>query len=209
MQAEVIAAIITACAVAIGWVVAHVSTSKRERAKQELEAAIRFTERQLEELYGPLEFLRLEGQRTFKDLLDTLGRRRVFNGTELLPDAEREIWLFWAERDFMPRNEKIQQLLATNAHLIEGDQIPEAVQRFLEHHNSWRLQHLRWKEQKVDYPLHSKIDWPIEFDEHISSTFRLLKQRQTAYLARRAQYFESACGELSSTQKARCLLTRW
>src|SRR5215211_7607669 len=180
--ATILAASIAAGAAVIGWMVTHWLTDTRERRKQRLEAALRYTERQLEELYGPLAFLRLVGSQTFRDLLASLGRHYVFRAGEPLTADDRRTWLFWVENDLLPRNEKMKKLLAEKTHLIEGGRVPDSFLRFLDHHNSWSINHQRWKQEGVEYPLRSKINFPSGFNDDILSTFELLKARHAAYL---------------------------
>ena len=47
-----------------------------------------------------------------------------------------------AENDFLPRNEKINELVATKAYLIEGSQVPESWLAFLDHANSWNMNYI-------------------------------------------------------------------
>ena len=113
---------------------------------------------------GPLAFLLIEGRRTFKDLLSIFGRKYVFVEGEEITEEEFETWMFWAENDFMPRNDKIKSLLMDKTHFIEGDAIPDSYITFLDHCNSWHIHHLRWTEkEKKEYNWRSKIDWPKKF----------------------------------------------
>jgi hypothetical protein len=72
--AAAVGATIAAAVAIVGWVVNHVLTGARDRYNQRLSASLRHTERQLEELYGPLAFLVLEGRRNYSDLLERLER---------------------------------------------------------------------------------------------------------------------------------------
>jgi len=175
-------ALIGAAVTALGWLMSHVLAQRREQTKAQKQAALDHVERQLEELYGPLTFALYEGRRTFKDLLDHLGRRFVFEGDRPLPKEELETWLFWAEKDFLPRNERIQQLLMSKTHLIDGAVFPKSYVQFLDHHSSWAINHLRWKEQGVAYAWRSKINWPFEFENDVIETFERLKKRHAALL---------------------------
>jgi len=178
LQIAVIAGVITAA----GWLVTHTLQQARDRQKERRESLLRFTERQLEELYGPVAFLVIEGRRTFEDLLDGLGRRYIFAAGQSLPPVELRTWLFWVENDFMPRNQKIKELLAAKTHLIEGPTIPASFLRALDHYNSWAINHLRWQKEQIPYSFHSKINWPPEFGEEVLATFNALKRRHTALI---------------------------
>jgi hypothetical protein len=183
MDKTLLIAVITGSVTAIGWVVNYILSSLQESRKQRLTALLKHTEQQLEQLYGPLAFLIIEGQRTFKDLLDSLGRNFVFSADIPLPPHELKMWFFWAENDLMPRNEKIKELLMTHTHLIESDHIPESYVRFLDHHHSWTVSHLRYKKDGVEYSWHSKINWPQEFSTEVLETFRTLKARHSMLIS--------------------------
>ena len=182
MNPVLVVAIIATSATLLGWLVTHILTVYRDRHHQRLAASLKYAERQLEELYGPLAFLILEGQRTFKDLMEVLGRDYVFDENDFISEEDLKIWLFWVENDFFPRNEKIQQLIIAKTPLIHGDKMPQSFLRFLEHHNSWKIDHLRWQKEGVKYSWHSKINWPQDFEEEVINTFSALKTSHSKVL---------------------------
>ena len=184
MEPPVVVAIIAGSVTAIGWLVNHILTDRREQEKRQTEALSGYVEKQLEELYGPLAFLLYEGRRTFQDLLDTLGRRYVFMNEKPLSEKDLKIWLFWAEHSFLPKNEEIKKLLVSKTHLIEGARFPESYVAFLDHHNSWFIQHQRWKEEGIQYSWHSKINWPVEFEQDGIKTFEALKAKHSTLLGK-------------------------
>jgi len=165
-----------------GWLINHILQSHRELKAKKREALLQYTQKQLEELYGPLAFLIIEGRRTFKDLLEVFGRKYVFVDDKPLSKEEFKIWMFWAENDFLPRNEKIKSLLMSKTHLIEGEEIPESYITFLDHCNSWQINHLRWKKENVEYSWRSKIDWPKEFSKDVLDTFKTLRRRHASLI---------------------------
>lgn len=182
MDTPLLVATIAASISIVGWIINHILSGYRDRHNHQLVASIKFTERQLEELYGPLNFLILEGRRTFLDLLELLGRNHVFLRNKPLSEEELKLWLFWVENDFLLRNKKIKNLLMTKTHLIEGTEMPSSYISFLDHYNSWNINHLRWQKEGIEYSWHSKINWPKEFDEDIISTFKKLKHRHSKFL---------------------------
>jgi hypothetical protein len=184
METPVIIALIGATGTALGWLATHVFSQSRDRVKAQNEAALRYIERQLEELYGPLTFYIREGRREFLDLLDNLGRDYVFPKHDHLPDDELKMWLFWAENAFIPRNQKIQQLLMKNTHLIDGSDFPDSYIDFLDHHNSWEINHLLWKNEGVPYSWRSKINWPESFERDILCSFAKLKRQHSDLLGK-------------------------
>ena len=182
MDAPILVATISATVTILGWLITHILTGYRDRKTKELSAQMKFTERQLEELYGPLAFLIWDGKRTFEDLLEILGRNYVFPPSGIITEDELKTWLFWLDNYFFPKNERIKDLLMTKTHLIEGAEMPASYLDFLEHHNSWYLNHLRWKKEGIKYSWRSKINAPHDFEEEIIDTFKRLKARHTKAL---------------------------
>jgi hypothetical protein len=177
MEPAITVAVIAAVVSGVGWVVNYILSSRSERQRVRLASKLAHIQKQLELLYGPLAFLVLEGKRTFDDLLEKLGRRYIFaTPSSELPAAELDLWLFWVDYDLMPRNLEIKNSLATHADLIVGPRLPASYIRFLDHHNSWYMEHQRWKEQQIPYTWHSKINWPHDFEDEVLSTFSKLME---------------------------------
>jgi hypothetical protein len=187
MSPAVTAALIAAIGAAIGWFANHWLTARREESRRRVEAQLKFVERQIEELYGPLAAALYEGRRAFEDLLQSLGRDRVFHDDRPLPPDELKTWLFWAETEFLPRNEQIKLLLKSKAHLVEGSSLPASYISFFDHCNSWSIHHRRWKEDGTEYSWRSKINWPADFEDEALATFQTLKSRHAALLGALAE----------------------
>ena len=184
MSTAVVVAVVAGLLTAVGWVVNYVLSGRSERRRRREDALLAHTGRQLEELYGPLAFLVIEGKQTFRDLLATLGRTHVFGADGKLSDEDLKTWLFWVDNDLLPRNDEIKRILMAKTHLIAGGEISPDTIAFLDHHNSWKINHLRWKTEGVPYSWHSKVDWPSQFEDEILATFRLLKARYATILGR-------------------------
>jgi len=147
---------------AIGWVANYIFSTAADKYRQRLISQLEFTKQQLEELYGPLAFLVLEGNQSFRDLLEVLGRNYVFENDSISED-DLKTWLFWVENDFFLRHKKIRDLLSSKTHLIEGEKVPPSVLAYLNHIQSWIINHERWQKQGVAYAWHSKVGYPSEF----------------------------------------------
>src|SRR5258708_37395472 len=169
-------AIFGAVVTAIGWLITHILTTSAESRRERMISQVECTKQQLEELYGPLTFLILEGDQTFQDFNAALGWKEDPPEGYVLSEQERQTVFFWVENDFFPRNKKIQELLSSKTHLIEGEGVPESFLIFIEHYNSWSIKHLRWQKQGVEYGWHSNIPWPMNFNEDVLSTFSRLKK---------------------------------
>ncbi len=178
MDATFLIALIGAIVTALGWLVTHLLSTSSEERRQKLIFQTRFMRRQLDELYGPLTFLLLEGRQTFQALAETLGRDQLKDeDVDSFSEPELKAWLFWVDEDFFPRNEKIKKLLSKKTHLIEGGEVPKSYLMFLDHHNSWKISHDRWLKQGITYGWHSKINWPDQFEKDVLCTFNELKKR--------------------------------
>src|SRR6266852_796491 len=177
MDVTLAVALLGAGLTALGWLITNILSTSAERRRQRLIFQMEFTKQQLEELYGPLTFLILEGQQSFQDFTAALGWTEEPPEDKVLSEQEHQTVFFWVEYDFFPRNKKIQELLSSKTHLIEGERVPESFLTFLDHYNSWYIRHLRWQKQGIEYGWRSKIPWPISFDEEVKSTFRRLKKR--------------------------------
>jgi hypothetical protein len=183
MDVALIVASITAAVSIAGWAVNHILTTRRETRNSQRAAYLKYVERQLEELYGPLAILVAEGSQAFRDLLGSLGRNYVFRGDAPLPPDEWKTWMFWVENEFLPRSAKIKDLLMTKAHLVEGNMVPTSYLRFLDHYNSWSINHSRWQREGVEYSWRSRINYPGEFSTEIMATLQSLKSRHAELVA--------------------------
>lgn len=184
MDTALMIAILGAVVTAVGWLVTHILSTSTERHHQRLIAQIEYTRQQLEELYGPLAFLILEGEQSFRDLIEILGTNYVFSVDDFIEEDTLKTWLFWVENDFFPRHQKIVDLLSSKTHLIEGASVPKSFLAFLNHQHSWKISHERWQKQQVTYSWHSKVDYPREFDREVLSTFESLKKRHSMLIGK-------------------------
>jgi hypothetical protein len=187
MDVALIATLIAATVSIIGWIVNYLLTGKAERQRQRLSASLEHIEKQLEELYGPLAFWVMDGKDSYADLLGVLGRDEVFIDDKELTPGELKAWLFWIENDIFPRHERIQTLLSTKTHLIEGDKVPQSYLDFLKYFNSWRMSHLRWKKEGKKYSWQSRLDPSEDFAEDVISTFEKLKVRHSQLLGKTSE----------------------
>ena len=182
MNTALIVAILGAVVTALGWLITNILSTSTERRRQRLMARIDFTRQQLEELYGPLAFLVLEGEQSEQDLREVL-KSDIFL-KEKIEEDELATWLFWVENDFFPRHQKIVELLSSKTHLIEGESIPKSFLEFLSHSHSWKLKHERWQKQGVAYSWCSKLRYPIEFNKEVLSTFEYLKKHHSILIGK-------------------------
>jgi hypothetical protein len=186
---------------AAGWFVTSGLQSVREARNSRVTSVISYTERQLEQLYGPLMALLVEGEQAWKECLRALGRdpddlknaEREFSDAlsgkhdqPPLTEEQLKTWIFWIENAFFPRNDRIATLISDNAHLVEGvtgePGLPASYRQFLAHHNTWRLRHKQWRKQKTPYSWCWTVPWPEPFNVEVVETFGALKERHNEYL---------------------------
>lgn len=130
-------------------------------------AALRWTERQIRELYEPL--VKLNAQ----------GLSAVRGYTRLNPDdADQVRWKVWAERSFLPRNEETRRTVAAGFALVDGEAPPEPFLVFLEHQISWAQRHLRWQKEGGDYAWGSRTNWPVDFSKDVEAAYQALLDRR-------------------------------
>jgi hypothetical protein len=204
MSTPLTVALIGAALTAVGWLVTSGLQSLRDSRSQKINALLTYTQKQLEELYGPLSALIVESEGAYQDSLDALRRSEEdlqaafpdaqgqIRGTQL-SEEERETWLFWIEHSFFPRNESIKELIATKAYLIEvplmdgGEQpaLPDSYRAFLRHYLQWRMNHERWKEAKPPYGSYPTTPWPRQFDSDVKAAFKSLRLRHNKLLRER------------------------
>lgn len=135
-------------------------------------AAIRWTERQIKELYEPLLQLNARGLAAVKGYQKTSG-----------DDTEQARWKVWAEREFLPRNAETAELLGARFGLIEGEGPSDGIRAFLLHQHSWALRHAFWKEHGGDYDWGSRTNWPVAFSMECESAYQVLLDRRARLVA--------------------------
>lgn len=179
---------------AAGWFITHHLASKAEGNRQvrahqfgleheKLTYQLDFVRQQLDELYGPLALLVVEGEQTFHALAETLGKPDLVDkDVDSFTPEELEVWFFWVETEFFPRHEKMKDLMTHKLHLIADNEIPQTFIQFLDHHNSWKMHHDRWLKKEIPYKWHSTINWPIQFNKEVIATFSALKVYQATLM---------------------------
>jgi hypothetical protein len=142
------------------------AAAKRRHAAllaQDKAAAVRWVERQIQELYAPL--VRLNAQ----------GLAAVRGYTRLNPDDLDQVrWKVWAEREFLPRNQETLRVLASGFALLEGEGPSDSVRAFLVHQHSWAMRHLRWQKEKGAYAWGGRTNWPVDFSKEVEASYQKL-----------------------------------
>jgi hypothetical protein len=74
MDTTITIAVLGALISVIGWITNYILSTMAERRRQRLLTQIEFTKQQLEELYGPLVFLVVEGKYSFSEAMQTIAQ---------------------------------------------------------------------------------------------------------------------------------------
>lgn len=139
----------------------HAALLAKDRA-----AAVRWTERQIRELYQPLVQLNARGLAAVKGY------------TKLnADDGDQARWKVWAEREFLPRNAETEEVLRSNFGLLE-DGPTDAVRAFILHQYSWQARHAEWKDRGGDYEWGSRTNWPVAFSMECEAAYQKLLDRR-------------------------------
>jgi hypothetical protein len=133
-------------------------------------------ERQLNELYRPLLALVQESHASVQDFMKSkLGRDWIF---PLENDREVALWLEKAEGDLMPRNERMCALIRSKRDLVDGPDLPPNWKALLEHQDSWRALHEKWKKEHLRYDWHSPTSFPKRLESELEASIQLLEKRR-------------------------------
>lgn len=126
-------------------------------------AELEYRAKQLEEFYGPI-YSYLESNKVIYPLW--------LNGK--LKEVNYEII-----KMFKTQNDRINDIIANKAHLIDGDKMPEEFTAFVTSSKIWNLYCIR--EEEPYFPDHvanlPEAKWPVRFEEHIHSKTIELKHR--------------------------------
>lgn len=137
-------------------------------------------ERQLSELYKPLLVLVQESHASVQDFMKTkLNRDWIF---PLENEAEVKLWLEKAEKDLMPRNERMCELLRTKRDLVDGPEFPPSFKALIDHQDGWRTLHEKWKKDQIPYSWHSPSSFPKRLEVELEASIEKLEKRRAELL---------------------------
>lgn len=170
---------------AIGWLVVHMLSSRRDLLARRDAAGRDHLEKQIEHLYGPLLGLILQSRLAFEVAARVLPRddhgQVEFSRFSGHDDA---IWRFFVEEYFLPANARIRDLIRSNMHLLEAGVLPMTFAAFFEHEVQFEALHRLWKEKGVvslDVP---SLGWPMAFESDVQVTLDALRLRHQGFLHR-------------------------
>jgi hypothetical protein len=127
------------------------------------ESELEYRKAQLSQFYGPI----YANLKTSKELYDIW-----MSGT--VREINKEMIEFFREQ-----NKEIIRIMTTQAHLVDGDNIPDVFARFMTAATIWNFFTARPEKPRVDPNVAAlpQAKWPSEFPEHIFSKTKELKKR--------------------------------
>jgi hypothetical protein len=163
MQPALIAAAVTV----LGWYVTYAYARRREDQTRRIELRLKYRQRQIEELYGPLLSL-------IEQIFNVWEvRQSILASTDSLDGASRDRVneFIWKEY-FLPLHHEIRHLLRTKLYLLEEDLMPETFSRYLQHSTQEECQHRIRNELQIK--TYGGMPWPKGFYEDVKQTFEKL-----------------------------------
>ena len=141
-------------------------------------------ERQLGDLYQPLLALIVESRESRQDFLKKEGRNEALPSDREPTEAELKRWIEKMEGDLFPRNDRMCALIRGKRDLVDGATLPASWQALLDHQDTWRADHEKWRKEGVPYPFHSRTGFPRSLERELRADIQRLEGRRDALRAK-------------------------
>jgi hypothetical protein len=174
MSTALVAAVIAALVTIVGWIVSYLLTKRREDQARKSQAALHHLERQIGELYGPLE-----GLLTYAEIVFQLEQTRKKHRPAEQADKDPAVIQYFIENHYIPINQQIIGLLRTKTDLIVGEEIPTSFKQFMAHAANLECFHKLWRSTELHsfFVPKAEGDWPKIFHDEVSRTLQELRTR--------------------------------
>ena len=157
----------------MGWYATYAYAKRREDRTRRLEIHLKYRQRQIEELYGPLLSLIEQIFNVWQVRQNIIKASR----DSLSSEQTQKVREFFWERYFAPLHSEIAALLKTKLYLLEGGLLPKSFSQYLEHATQEACQRRLWDELQIDTKHVRGQRWPDKFYEEVRDTLQLLMQR--------------------------------
>ena len=137
--------------------------------------------KQLNEFYGPLYILLESSKTALITLRHRLGGVQVFRDSGNPTTKELTEWRVWVETVFFPLNEKIEEAIINNAHLLRDEEVPKCLLTFVAHTSTYRAILHKWELGEFEEFL-SPVEFPKELHEYAKKNYQELKNEQMKLL---------------------------
>ncbi len=176
---ELATPLIAGAVAALGWYATYAYARRREDRTRRIEIRLKYHQRQIEELYGPLSSLIQQifiAWEVREDLLRAPGK--AYSDDEI--ESIRE--LFW-QRYFSPLHTEIAAILRTRLYLVEDGIIPDSFEDYLKHATQEAAQHRLWSELNIETEHVPGKPFPGRFDRDVREARDRLLEKVTTGLA--------------------------
>lgn len=181
--------LLSAAVVIGGWFAAHLLTNRRQDRTRRLETILKHRERQIEELYGPLQAL-IEQVFTVWSVRERILRAADAGEDRLSREEKDELQDFVWIKYFLPLHEEIRTVLRTKQHLLEQGEMPKSFEAYLEHATQEQFQKLLWSERGIPTEFLKGSPWPQSFYEDVVTALEKVRLKQQGALHQVASGFE-------------------
>ncbi|WP_042721195.1 hypothetical protein [Flavobacterium sp. B17] len=135
--------------------------------------------KQLGDFYGPLYSLLKSNNQSWKSFREKYKPNGAYFNDPNFPTTQTQIeeWKHYMKYVFMPHNDKIHDILISKSDLLIEDKMPECLLKLISHIVIYKAILKKW-ELGDDSELISIINFPLEVNEYIYTSFEFLKKEQ-------------------------------
>ena len=170
MNVQITIALMTGVVTATGWFVSSLLLRRADELKRRRESRLKYIERQIEELYGPL-FNTVMQIVVVNHVRDSLTGNLNSHSDNAMKDQIDE--LFYVDY-FRPLHDEVRQLLKSRLHLVEGSQLPESFYEYLRHSMQERVQYDLWRNHRLDTISIPGVEYPDQFTLDVQGALQSL-----------------------------------
>jgi len=138
------------------------------------QTALRYLERQIDELYSPLV-----GLIEYAAVVFQIARKKVPEGSQ--SPEQTAVWRYFIEKYFLPLNSQMADLIRTKISLLNSDELPPSFQQFLHHQAQFECLHSLWKDRSISSDEISGGGWPPKFGSDVQVSLEQLRRRHNQY----------------------------
>ena len=156
---------------------------------EQKKANLQLIDDKLQYLYGPLFALTTASDQAIGSLRRRLGREYIVDPKiKSYPKKDILLYRLWMVEILMPLNLKMEEIIVSNTHLIEGPNLPQPFLLFLAHIETYKAVIKQWDTDTVSEETELEelmanntalIPYPQEYPKLVRNTFKELKKTQS------------------------------
>jgi hypothetical protein len=176
------AAVITACASVVVAFLGYVLNRRGQQQLERRQALLDRVNRQLRDLYGPLNALVDVNEQIWAALRESRlpGREERRRGTPLTED-QRATWTTWINHALTPANRRMKDLIMAHADLVVQERMPDQLLAFCAHVTAYEVLLATGRPDETNHT--ALIQHPGQpYVDYVRSAFTDLKHEQVRLL---------------------------